>query len=107
MREPPGPTGPYLEVNLHSLAQAGTFLETLGSGLATDVQTVRRAAIDALGAIPPSDLYSAYAFCWGRWSSVLEDAHTAITQAGTATKTAAGTLKTIDDHQGPPRGTGK
>lgn len=96
------PSGPYIDVDVHSMAQAGTFLQSLGTSLSHDVTTVRKAATDALAAIPPSDLYSAYAFCWGRWSQVFEDAHAAVTGAGTAVKTSAGIIKKTDRNAMPP-----
>ena len=100
MHEPPEPSGPIIEVNVHSLAEAGTFLQGLGKTLAGEVSAVRTAAVDGLGAIPPSDLFQAYAFCWGRWSNVLDDAHKAVSGMGTAVSHGGSTYKKNDDHAG-------
>lgn len=100
MHEPPS-TEPVIEVNVHSLTEGGTFLEGLGKSLAGAVQTVSKAAQDGLGAIPESsDLYESYAFCWGRWSAVLDDAHKAVAGCGTAVKNGGQTYKKNDDAAG-------
>ena len=43
-------------------------------------------------AIPPSDLFAAYAFCWVRWSAVLDDAARAVAGLGSALGGGAGTF---------------
>jgi hypothetical protein len=60
-----GPPADYVDVD--SLAEASQVLAELGTRLRTATDAVIPVAIDALDAIPPkSDLYAAYAFCWGR-----------------------------------------
>lgn len=102
VRDDPGPSGPYIDVDIHSMVQAAGFIDGLGDTLTTDVTTVRKAATDGLGAIPPSDLYNAYAFCWGRWSQVFEDAHKALSGTALAAKTSAGILHHVDKNAMPP-----
>lgn len=100
MYQPPEPSGPLIKVHVHSLTEAGTFLQNLGRSLAGEVHAVRTAAVDGLGAIPQSDLFQAYAFCWGRWSNVLDDTHKAVTGMGKAVHRGGQTYKDNDDHAG-------
>lgn len=74
----------YIAVDVRSLAGAGSVVERLSSSLDAATSEAQRQVQAGLAAIPPSDLFEAYAFCWGRWSAVLDDARRAIAAAGTA-----------------------
>jgi hypothetical protein len=74
----------YIAVDLHSLAAAASVVARLGSSLQGATTEAQREVQAGLAAIPPSDLFEAYAFCWGRWSAVLDDAQRAVVAAGPA-----------------------
>ena len=49
----------------------------------------RGPALDAVGAVPPSDLFNALAFCWGRWSQMVQDTQPALHSLAEATGASA------------------
>lgn len=91
---------PYISVDVHSLAEAGRAVGRLGESLGGAGRLVQRQAQDGLVAIPPSDLFEAYAFCWGRWSAVLDAAQRAISAAGGALGDGAAHFQRVDDTAG-------
>jgi hypothetical protein len=88
--DPGGPAGDGFEVQIGTVNAAAAMLTRTSQQLDTDVASVRDHAVDAHGAIPPSDLQKAYGYCWGRWSQALEDASVALAQAGPRTYRSAG-----------------
>jgi hypothetical protein len=86
----------YVDVDVDSLAEAGVLLGGLAKKLQEEIDVVVPAAIDVLDGFPASDLYSAYAFCWGRWSAVLGSAHTAVDSAGAVARDAAAGYRKTD-----------
>jgi hypothetical protein len=96
VRPDDGGGGDYIDVDVNSLADAGVVLGELATKLQQEMDTVIPAAIDVLDGIPASDLYNAYAFCWGRWSAVLESAHTAVGSAGQLARDAAAGYRRTD-----------
>jgi hypothetical protein len=72
-------SAPDLTIDLVAVAEAARVLATLGADLAAARDTVQGQALDGLAALPPSDLFNAYAFCWGRWSRVLDEGAAALT----------------------------
>lgn len=88
----------YIDVDVNSLADAGVLLRRMATKLQEEIDRVIPPAIDALDAFPPSDLYNAYAFCWGRWSAVLDSAHTAVSSAGDVAVNAATGYRRTDEH---------
>lgn len=85
----------YVDVDVDSLAEAAEVLADLAGDLKAATDQVIPAAIDVLAALPQSDLYSAYAFCWGRWSNVLESATVAVDAcAKVASEAASGYRRT-------------
>jgi hypothetical protein len=102
-----GPPADYIDVDVDSLAEAGQVLTELGSRLRTATDAVVPVAIDLLDAIPPkSDLYAAYAFCWGRWSAVLDSAAVAVGTCGTIARNAAAGYRSTDQDGTVPGGRG-
>ena len=89
---------PYIRVDVDSLTEAARFVAGLGESLCGATGQAQRHAQAGLAAIPPSDLFEAYAFCWGRWSAVLDAAHRAMSGAGDAMG-AGSTLFQRVDHQ--------
>jgi hypothetical protein len=93
-----GPPADYIDVDADSLAEAGQVLAELGTRLRAATDAVIPVAIDVLDAIPPkSDLYAGYAFCWGRWSAVLDSAAVAVGTCGTIARDAAAGYRSTDD----------
>lgn len=84
MRDTTGSAEPYIQVDLHSLAEAGRFVVRLGDSLGGATRMVQRHGQAGLTSIPASDLFEAYAFCWGRWSAVFDDAARAVSDVGSA-----------------------
>jgi hypothetical protein len=98
VRPDDGGGGDYIDVDVSSLADAGVLLGELATKLQQEIDRLIPPAIDALGGFPPSDLYNAYAFCWGRWSAVLDSAHTAVDAAGALARDAATGYRRTDEH---------
>jgi hypothetical protein len=73
---------PYISVDVHSLAEAGRVIARLGTALSGATTLAQRQVQAGLASVPPSDLFEAYAFCWGRWSAVLDDAQRAVAATG-------------------------
>jgi hypothetical protein len=93
--DPGGPAGDGFEVRVGTVDEAAAMLVRISQQLDADVASVRDQAVEAHGAIPPSDLQKAYGYCWGRWSQALEDASAALAQAGPRTyQSAAGYERT-------------
>lgn len=86
-----------IEVRVGSLHVAGAMIERQGDALARAVGSARTAGESGLAAVPSSDLFEAFAFCWGRWSAALDSGHRAVTGAGTAARTAAAAYQRIDE----------
>jgi hypothetical protein len=84
-----GPPAGYVDVDVDSLAEAAEVLADMATRLRTATDQVVPPAIDVLAALPQSDLYSAYAFCWGRWSNVLESATVAVDACARVAREAA------------------
>ena len=95
-----GPPAGYIDVDVDSLAEAAEVLATLAADLKTATDQVIPPAIDVLAAIPQSDLYSAYAFCWGRWSNVLESATLAVDACARVARDAAAGYRRTDRRLG-------
>lgn len=92
-----GPPADYVDVDVDSLAEASQVLAGLATRLRTATETVIPPAIDVLDAIPQaSDLFNAYAFCWGRWSAVLDSAATAVDACGQISRDAAAGYRRTD-----------
>ncbi len=96
-----GPTDVYIDVDVDSLADAGVELGNMGTTLTEATDAVDADAVEVLDAIPASDLYNAYAFCWGRWSSVLQDASRALEAAGKLARDAAAGYRATDKRLTP------
>jgi hypothetical protein len=88
--DPGEPTGDAFVVQVGTVNEAAALLVKTSQQLDADVVRVRDQAVNAYGAIPPSDLLKAYGYCWGRWSQALQDASTALAQAGPRTYQSAG-----------------
>jgi len=86
----------YISVDVHSLAGAGRVVARLGESLSGASGQAQRQAQAGLAAIPPSDLFEAYAFCWGRWSAVLDAAQRAVGDAGTAMTAGSAHFQQVD-----------
>lgn len=98
MAHPDGGGGaPYFNVDLQSVSEAAVALDVLGETLAGDLGKLRGKAINGFGAIPPSDLQSAYGYCWGRWSQALLNAAAALGTTAAATRQAARNYGGTDD----------
>jgi hypothetical protein len=93
-----GGGGDYIDVDVDSLADAGVLLGQMATKLQQEIDRVIPPAIDALDGFPPSDLYNAYAFCWGRWSAVLDSAYPALDGAATVARNAAAGYRRTDTH---------
>jgi hypothetical protein len=91
-----GPPGDYIDVDVDSLAAAGVELGEMGNTLTDAVAELVPGVADVLRALPQSDLYNAYVFCWGRWSAVLDTAGVALAEAGQVAKDAAAGYRRTD-----------
>jgi hypothetical protein len=91
-----GPAGEYIDVDVDSLAEAGVELGNLGDTLKDAVADLVPGVVDVLTALPQSDLYNAYVFCWGRWSRVLDEAGGALGACGQVAKDAAAGYRRTD-----------
>jgi hypothetical protein len=97
-----GAPSDYIDVDVDSLAEASQVLDDLSKRLAKATQDVIPPALDVLEAVPASDLYSAYAFCWGRWSHVLDSAAEAVGACGTVAREAATGYRETDRRYATP-----
>jgi hypothetical protein len=52
--------------------------------------------------VPPSDLFNALAFCWGRWSQMLQDVEPALHSLARATGESARGYATVETHLTAP-----
>lgn len=91
-----GPTDVYVDVDVNSLAEAGVELAKLATELERATDTVRAEALEVLDAIPPSDLFNAYAFCWGRWSAQCDGAAAGVASAGRHAQSCAAGYRALD-----------
>jgi hypothetical protein len=90
MRSPDQQAAPTrFAVDAAALAATAARLRTLTDELAAAIDAVRGPGMDALGAVPPSDLFNALAFCWGRWSHMLQDTQPALHSLAEATRASA------------------
>ena len=76
-------------VDADALSATAVRLRTLTGELAAAIDAVRGPGMDAVGAVPPSDLFNALAFCWGRWSQMLQDIEPALRSLARATGESA------------------
>jgi len=95
-----GPPAGYIDVDVDSLAEAAEVLADLAGRLKTATDEVIPPAVDVLAAIPASDLYAAYAFCWGRWSNVLDSTSRAVDACGRLAREAAAGYRSTDRRLG-------
>ena len=65
-------------VDTQALSAAAAQLDRLAAELSGAIAGSRGPALDAVGAVPPSDLFNALAFCWGRWSRMVQDTQPAL-----------------------------
>src|SRR2546423_15423011 len=91
-----GGTSRYIEVHLDSLREAAKVLSGVGDRVGQDLAQVRRQAVAAFRAIPPSDMQDAYGYSWGRWAPVRQNAADALAKAGKDTSNAADTFHARD-----------
>ena len=49
-----------------------------------------------MGAVPPSDLFNALAFCWGRWSRMVQDTQPALHSLAEATRASARSYAVVE-----------
>ena len=91
-----GPPAGYVDVDVESLADAAEVLADMATDLKTATDLVIPPAMDVLAALPQSDLYSSYAFCWGRWGNVLESATLAVDACARVARDAAAGYRRTD-----------
>jgi hypothetical protein len=91
-----GPPAGSVPVDVDSLAEAAEVLADMAADLKGATDQVIPPAIGVLAALPQSDLYSAYAFCWGRWSNVLESASLAVDASARVARDAAAGYRRTD-----------
>jgi hypothetical protein len=96
-----GPPADYIDVDVESLADAGAELAAMGESLKEAVAQLAPGVADVLRAVPQSDLFNAYVFCWGRWSAVLDSAGVALAEAGQVAKDAAAGYRRTDSRYTP------
>lgn len=78
------PRESYIQVDVPTLAAAGRAIDQVSTELENVHASAGGAAYRVLGAIPPSDLFESFAFCWGRWSAVLDNATQSVRHTGAA-----------------------
>jgi hypothetical protein len=97
-----GPPSDYIDVDVESLAEAAQVLAELAANLRTAKDKVLPPAMEVLDAIPQrSDLFSAFTFCWGRWSQVFHDSATAVDACAKISRDAAAGYRKTDKHLTP------
>lgn len=90
------PRESYIHVDVPTLAAAGRAIAEVSAALDGALKSAGGAAYRGLGAIPSSDLFESFAFCWGRWSAVLEDAKVAVSHTGAAVEKGADVFHSAD-----------
>jgi hypothetical protein len=83
-------------VDPDAVAAAASHLHRLADELASAIAGSRSPALGAVGAVPPSDLFNALAFSWGRWSRMLQDTEPALRSFGRAVGTSARGYATVE-----------
>jgi hypothetical protein len=97
-----GPPSDYVDVDVDSLAEGGQILAEIAASVRAAQEKVIPPAIEVLDAIPQaSDLFSAYAFCWGRWSAVFDSSATAVDACAKIARDAAAGYRRTDKHLTP------
>jgi hypothetical protein len=88
--------GDGFDVSLDALAEAAWALRSAGQALHGETRLVWDRGLDAMRAIPPSDLQHAYAHCWTRWSVALEGAADAVADASDGTVNSGHAYRSAD-----------
>jgi hypothetical protein len=83
-------------VDADALSAAAAQLDRLSADLSGAIAGSRGPALDAVGAVPPSDLFNALAFCWGRWSRMLQDTQPALHSLAEATRASARSYAVVE-----------
>jgi hypothetical protein len=83
-------------VDADALSAAAAQLDRLSADLRGAIAGSRGPALDAVGAVPPSDLFNALAFCWGRWSRMLQDTQPALHSLAEATRASARSYAVVE-----------
>ena len=103
MRSPDQQAAPTrFAVDADALTATATRLRALTDELAAAIDAVRGPGMDAVGAVPPSDLFNALAFCWGRWSQMLQDIEPALHSLARATGESARGYVAVETHLTAP-----
>ena len=71
-------------VDPDAVGAAASHSARLSAELGAAIAGSRGPALEAVGAVPPSDLFNALAFCWGRWSRMVQDTQPALHSLGRA-----------------------
>ena len=83
-------------VDADALSAAAAQLDRLSTELNGAIAGSRGPALDAVGAVPPSDLFNALAFCWGRWSRMVQDTQPALHSLAQATRASARSYAAVE-----------
>jgi hypothetical protein len=83
-------------VDADALSSAAAQLDRLSAELSGAIAGSRGPALDAVGAVPPSDLFNALAFCWGRWSRMVQDTQPALHSLAEATRASARSYAAVE-----------
>ena len=83
-------------VDPDALAAAAAQLDRLSAELSGAIAASRGPALDAVGAVPPSDLFNALAFCWGRWSRMVQDTQPALHSLAEATRASGRSYAAVE-----------
>ena len=83
-------------VDADALSAAAAQLDRLSAELNGAIAGSRGPALDAVGAVPPSDLFNALAFCWGRWSRMVQDTQPALHSLAEATRASARSYAAVE-----------
>lgn len=93
-----GYSGPYIDVDVTSIHNAAEELASIGNGLMDTIDGLMGAAALPLAGLPQDgDEYRAYAFWWGRWSSVIETVEPAVRLAAETAAGAAHGFTRVDE----------
>jgi hypothetical protein len=103
MRSPDQQAAPTrFAVDADALTATAARLRALTDELAAAIDAVRGPGMDAVGAVPPSDLFNALAFCWARWFQMLQDIEPALQSAARATGESARGYAAVETHLTAP-----
>jgi hypothetical protein len=104
MRSPDQQAAPTrFTVDADALTAAAARLARLADELGGAIAGSRGPGLDAVGAVPPSDLFNALAFCWGRWSRMLKDTQPALHSLAQATAASARGYAIVESRLTTPR----